>query len=81
MGNSQPMEQARSDARLLSNGKKINLKAISRQSKCDSTIEKCVDFILSDMNVSSVSWGSKTVLTQSTGEAILPKLTRKLPNL
>ena len=45
----------------------------------DSTIFKCVDFILSDNNTSSVSWGTKLVLVQSTGEVTLPKLTRKTP--
>ena len=43
----------------------------------DSTIEKCVRFILSDENVSSVSWGSKKILLQSSGEMLIPKLTRK----
>ena len=47
--------------------------------KNDNTIKKCVDFILSDANVASVSWGSKVVLTQSLGEVTLPKLTRKTP--
>ena len=42
-------------------------------------LKKCVDFILSDANVASVSWGSKVVLTQSLGEVTLPKLTRKTP--
>ena len=76
-GYGQPLVQARSDAELLRKGFRINLKTITRQNKTDFTIQKCVDFILSDFNVSSVSWGSRTVLSQSKGEITLPKLTRK----
>ena len=78
-GNGQPVAQARSDAITLSQGKQLKLKTITRQCKLDSTIFKCVDFILSENNVSSVSWGVKSVLVQSSGELTLPKLTRKTP--
>ena len=63
----------------LSRGNQLKLKTITQQCKLDSTIFKCVDFILSDNNTSSVSWGTKLVLVQSTGEVTLPKLTRKTP--
>ena len=76
-GNGQPVSQAQNDGMLLRVGKKLNLKTITRQYKTDAIIKKCVDFILSDQNISSVSWGSKTVLSQSIGEITLPKLTRK----
>ena len=77
IGHGQPLAQARSDAELLRKGQKLNLKTITRQYKTDSTIKKCVDFILCDFNVSSFSWDSKTVLSQSMGEMTLPNLTRK----
>ncbi len=77
-GNGQPVSQARDDGKLLRLGKKLNLKTITRQNKSDCTVHKCVDFILNEQNVSSVSWGSKTILSQSIGEIVLPKLTRKL---
>ncbi len=69
--------QARADAVEMRQGKKLILKSITRQNKDDKTIQKCVDFILSDNNVSSVAWGTKRVLLQSIGEITLPKLTRK----
>ena len=77
IGHGQPLVQARTDGQLLRTGQKLKLKKITRQYKSDYTIHKCVDFILCDSNVSSVSWGSKTVLSQSMGEVTLPKLTRK----
>ena len=61
-GNGQPVAQARSDAIMLSQGNQLKLKTITRQCKLDSTIYKCVDFVLSKNNVSSVSWGVKSVL-------------------
>ena len=60
-GNGQPVDQARSDANLLCNGNNLSKTLITRQ-KNHSTVEKCVDFILSDTNVASVSLGSKVVL-------------------
>ena len=78
-GNGQPVEQARSDADLLRIGHKLSKTLITRQKRTDNTIRKCVDFILSDNNIASVSWGSKVVLSQSLGEVTLPKLTRKTP--
>ena len=78
-GTGQAVQQARADAIDLSHGKKIKLKVIKRQFRKDSTISKCVKFILSDDNVASVSWGSKRILLQSCGELLVPKLTRKSP--
>ena len=78
-GNGQPVEQARNDAKTLRLGNKLNLSTITRQFKDDLTIIKCVDFVLSDKNVSSVAWGTKVLLSQSVGEVTLPKLTRKTP--
>jgi len=69
--------QARADALEMRQGRKLIIKTITRQNKDDRTVQKCVDFILSDNNVSSVAWGTKRVLLQSIGELTLPKLTRK----
>ena len=77
LGNGQPLAQAQQDGMKLRVGKQINLKSITQQYKADVTIHKGVDFILCDKNVSTVSWGSKTVLSQSIGDITLPKLTRK----
>ena len=78
-GNGQPVRQARKDAIELKNGNRLNIKQITRKYKDISIIQKCVDFIMSESNVSSVAWGSKRVLLQSIGEITLPKLTRKKP--
>lgn len=78
-GNGQPVRQARKDADELRHGRRLNIKTIIRKCKDESIVQKCVDFILSDSNVSSVAWGTKTVLLQSIGEITLPKLTRKKP--
>ena len=56
-------------------GRKIKITQSTWQCKNDYTIKKCVDYILSDDNVASVSWGTKKVLLRSEGEILLPKLT------
>ena len=61
----------------LSRGNKLKLKVIKQKFRMDSTVTQCVNFILSDNNVASVSWGSKKILLQSCGEIFIPKLTRK----
>ena len=76
-GTGQAIQQARTDAMDLSMGRKIKITQSTRQCKNDYTIEKCVDFIPSDDNVVSVSWGTKKVLLRSDGEILLPKLTQK----
>ena len=62
----------------LSRGRTIKVEAIKQQQKKDYTISKYVDFILSDDNVVLVAWGTKKALSQSKGEVLLPKLTRKV---
>lgn len=76
-GTGQAVQQARVDATELSQGRKLKLKVITLQFRLDSTVEKCVSFILSDDNVASVSCGTKKILLQSRGENLMPKLTRK----
>jgi len=76
-GTGQAVQQARTDGIELSHGRKLKIKVIKRQFRNDTTINKCVNFILSDDNVASVAWGSKRILLQSSGELLLPKLTRK----
>ena len=76
-GTGQAIQQASTDAMDLSMGRKIKITQSTGQCKNDYTIKKCVDFILSDNNVASVSWGTKKVLLRSDGEILLPKLTRK----
>ena len=61
-GTGQAVQQARADAIDLSHGKKIKLKVIKQQFRKDSTISKCVKFILSNDNIASVSWGTKRIL-------------------
>ena len=75
-GTGQAIQQAQADLEL-SLGRKIKITQSTRQCKDDYTIKKCVDFILSDDNVASVSWGTKKVLLHSDGEILLPTLTRK----
>ena len=58
-------------------GRKIKITQSTWQCKNDYTIKKCVDFILSEENVVSVSWGTKKVLLHSDGEILLLKLTQK----
>ena len=77
-GTGRVIQQARADAIELSHGRRIKLSEIRRQQRKDTTIAKCVKFILSDDNVVSVAWGTKKVLLQSRGETLLPKLTRKV---
>ena len=77
LGNGQSVAQAQQDGMQLRVGKQLNLKDITRQYKADVTVHKCVDFILCEKNVSTVSWGRNIVLSQSIGEVTLPKLTRK----
>ena len=77
-GNRHPVHQARKGAQELKNSYRLNtIKSITYNCKDKSIIQKCVDFIMSDSNVSSVVWGSKRVLLQSIGEIILPKLRQK----
>ena len=78
-GNGNPKAQARSDANILRLGRKLTLTIITRQCKADDIVHKCVDYILSDKNIASVSYGTKVVLLQSIGEITLPKLTQKTP--
>ena len=66
-GTGEVIQQARFDATELSQGRKSKLKEIKRQQKKDSTVSKCVNFILSDDNVASVAWGTKKVLSQARG--------------
>ena len=73
-----PLIQARKDIKNLKKGKCLEMNVICWNYKTDETILKCVRFVLNDINVSSVSWGTKKVLSQTRGEITLPKLTRKV---
>ena len=76
-GTGHAVQQSRADGIELSHGRKLKIKVIKRQFRKDTTINKCVNFVLSDDNVASVSWGSRRIRLQSHGELLLPKLTRK----
>ena len=59
--------------------KKLILKNITQQYKADIAIQKCIDFISckKKKNVSTMLWGSGTMVSHLIGEVMLSKLTRK----
>ncbi len=52
------------------------MKVIKQKFILDSTICKCVYFILSNDSVAMASWGGKKLSLKSCGELLVPKLTR-----
>ncbi len=72
------IQQASLDAVEPSHGKKIKLKEIKQQQQ-DKTISRCVNFISSDDNLSSVAWGTKKVLLQY-GRNFVAKINKESNN-
>ena len=79
------IQQASLDAVELSHERKIKLKEIKQQQQQqqqqqqDKTISRCVNFISSDDNLSSVAWGTKKVLLQY-GRNFVAKINKESNN-
>ena len=75
--NGKAKKNAKSDYEKLVNGESLSIRKRHFSRVDDETLKKCVDFILSEDNVISVSYGTKVVKLSDNEIIQLPKLQRK----
>lgn len=73
--------QASTDFQLLSSGRPINKPQVTFCTIADATIEKCINFILSDAYIVPSSYGSRQIVLSQNERVLMPKLTRKMPRI